>query len=167
MPPKQLQILNVPPQAQQYQPIHPNYDHGMPPNHPNAPPQAQYQPIHYRHDHEYDNPPLIANNNHSNCFAAMTCLACAIPITLAFLAAAMFFLSFRYSAEKDILLPAAYTCIGLFVVSCTIFAAYFCLRKPQPGDEVAAMNGLLCCNTCSNAAHALASCGLLFEICTD
>ena len=78
----------------------------------------------------------------------------------------MFFLSFRYTAEKDLLLNTAYICIGLFCASCIIFTAYFCLREKQPGDQNAVINGLFCASTCSEAANALASCGILCEICS-
>lgn len=136
----------------------------------NEPHPAQYQII-PPHDTIYYNTPLAINHNPHpngmNCFAAMTCLACTIPITTAFLGGALFFLSFRYSAEKDLLTTGGYVCIAAFVASCIIFAAYFCLRKKQPGDQVAAMNGMLCCSTCSEAANALASCGILCEICTN
>ena len=135
----------------------------------NEPHPAQYHAL-PQNDAIYYNTPLPINHtpqpNGMNCFAAMTCLACTIPITTAFLGGAMLLLSIKYSAEKDLLTIGGYVCIAVFAASCIIFTAYFCLRKKQPGDQLAAMNGILCCSTCSEAANALASCGILCEICS-
>jgi hypothetical protein len=97
----------------------------------------------------------------------MTCLGCTIPVALPLLAGALFLLSLKYVSEKDTLTTGGYVCIAAFIASCIALAAYFCLRKKQPGDQLATMNGFLCCSACGETAQVLSSCGLLCAICAQ
>ena len=103
----------------------------------------------------------------NGCLTVMTCLACTIPVALPLLAGALFLLSLKYVSEKDTLTTGGYVCIAAFIASCIAFVAYFCLRKKQPGDQLATMNGFLCCSACGETAQVLSSCGLLCAICAQ